>query len=69
MALWITSRVPDYHKYMTTCDQIDTCRFFKEAMVKMPTIAEMMHTHSKTTRYTRWEYLPLILDNRIGTTR
>jgi hypothetical protein len=27
---------------MTTCDQIDTFRFFKEAMVKMPTIAEMM---------------------------
>ena len=27
---------------MATCDQIETCRFFQEAMNTMPTIAEMM---------------------------
>ena len=27
---------------MKKCSQIDSCRFFGEAMAKMPTIAEMM---------------------------
>lgn len=39
---WRRAKILNYDIAMATCDQIDTCRFFKEAMVTMPTVAEMM---------------------------